>query len=450
MVSLVFNSSYFDNYMRLVEDTESPRLYHIWSALWGISVCLGRRCWVQNGPFRIYPNQYVVLVGNPASRKNSASDLIVRLVQEHTDVRFAPPSTGGHQNGIMRAMVGKEDESINVDKFVQQTGKHSIADLSTEELYTMPMGGRVIAADDRHAVAIAPREFSAFIGQKSRPICDFLTDIWDAPEVHHHQTVSQGKPTAVKLHKPLINMLGATTPTNLMEAMPAGALGQGILSRIILVFGHGKHKSIPVPKKPPSHLADRIGHHLRTIYTEFHKSFQETPQAITKRAELYDDDLVITDARFIYYKERRQAHLVKVAMAFAASCGRTEIRAIDYEHADQLLRQTEKLMPQALGEFGMSKVAAAKQRIVEFIRECEDPVGLGTLRAVMHRDLSMGDLIACMEDLVASDQVVKHKDAKNGVSFLPKLDKRMIQRELMDLMCEPEQDEAGEEGMGAA
>src|SRR3546814_1384868 len=42
-----FHTPFLNHYMAMVEDTESPRLFHLWSAITGAAAALGRRCFFQ-------------------------------------------------------------------------------------------------------------------------------------------------------------------------------------------------------------------------------------------------------------------------------------------------------------------------------------------------------------------------------------------------------------------
>src|SRR6187402_2504281 len=62
----------FDMYFEYVKDTESPKVYHRWSIISAVATALGRRCWLPFGANRIFPNMYIMLVGNPGTRKSVA------------------------------------------------------------------------------------------------------------------------------------------------------------------------------------------------------------------------------------------------------------------------------------------------------------------------------------------------------------------------------------------
>jgi hypothetical protein len=76
-----FNTPYLNDYLQMVEDTESPRIFHIWSALFAISASLGRRCWLPFGTFDTYPNLYVLLVGTPGTRKTTAANQSKKILR---------------------------------------------------------------------------------------------------------------------------------------------------------------------------------------------------------------------------------------------------------------------------------------------------------------------------------------------------------------------------------
>src|SRR5271155_3237484 len=52
--------------------TEAPSAYVIWSAISVISAVLKKKVWVRRGTYKVYPNQYIVLVGPPGVGKGTA------------------------------------------------------------------------------------------------------------------------------------------------------------------------------------------------------------------------------------------------------------------------------------------------------------------------------------------------------------------------------------------
>ena len=54
--------SWLDRYLDLVAETESPREFHFWCAMAGLGHVLGRRVWLDQHRYRVYPGQMMVLL----------------------------------------------------------------------------------------------------------------------------------------------------------------------------------------------------------------------------------------------------------------------------------------------------------------------------------------------------------------------------------------------------
>jgi hypothetical protein len=406
-VEVKFNSQLLNDYMTMVEDTESPRLFHVWSLISGLSACLGRRCWLPFGPMTVFPNQYVALVGTPGTRKSTALGIMKRQLRKSTGVRFAPADTAGQRQGLVKAMSGVGEHKEFIDSVELAVGDDSLAGLTLQDLAHVTnepeeMEDEVhgfVSVADKHHIMVTNTELSRFIGQNNFQMLDFLTSMWDGDD-YEYQTAS-GMTT---LKNPLINMLSCATPTSLNVALPPAAGGQGFLSRMILVYGTRKYKLVPRPPEPPQDAVDAVRAGLNRAYYEMAGAFTETPEARAYSESLYDFQLEINDPRFGYYHERRYDHLIKLTMALAASRGSMEMVKEDYEEAHRILRATERGMPDALGEFGMNPLAALKQNMLEFIR-ARGTVTVEELRAVFHRDSRATDFMEAVNDLARMKQV---------------------------------------------
>lgn len=412
-MGLGFHTQFLNDYLEMVEDTESPRLFHLWSAISGIAACLGRRCWLPLGPMTIYPNQFITLVGTPGTRKSTAMGIMKRNLRKSTGVRFAPADTAGQRQGLVEAMRGKNDSEEFLDNVELAAAENSLAGLTLEQVARitnipdtdgidsdlLDEARHFISGADKHHIMVTATELSRFIGQNNFQMLDFLGTMWDG-EDYEYQT----KTGLTVLRDPLINLLSCTTPTSLNVAMPPAAGGQGFLSRMILVYGSRKYKLVPRPTEPDPEVVLRVKGQFNRTYLECAGEFLETPEAKVYSESLYDWKLEINDPRFGYYHERRYDHLIKLAMALAAS--RTDMTIVleDYETAHKILRATERGMPDALGEFGMNPLAALKQNMLEYIRSMRT-VKVEDLRAVFHRDSRASDFMEAVNDLAKLNQV---------------------------------------------
>lgn len=402
-IQLKFRCQYLNDYLAMVEDTESPRLFHIWTAISMMAATLGRRCYLPFGPMNIYPNHYVFLVGTPASRKSTAAGLGKKVLRDSTAVRFAPSDTGGQRQGLVTAMMGSEDNSQLFLNGVELAGKDdSFRALTLNEIesITDEVPDEYVAdtADKHHIMAIID-EVSQFLGQNNHGMLDFLTQMWQGEDYEYQLKSSQ-----ITLKNPLLNLVGCTTPTSLAHSMPPAAGGQGFLSRVILVYGAKKYKLVPIPEAPDVDLVRRVKDHIQTAYSEMSGPFEMSQQAQDFYVKLYGAPLEITDSRFGYYAERRHVHLMKLGMCIAAGRGEMRIELGDFEEANKILRATEAGMPDALGEFGLNPLASVKQQLLEAIRK-DGVVPLEDLQGQFHRDAKGTDIVECLQELQRANQV---------------------------------------------
>ena len=378
-------------YLKLVEHTEPPVLHHIWSLISMMSANLGRRCYFEFGSIPILPNQYVLLVGDPGVRKSTAIGLAKKMIKGNTSIRLAPDDTGGQRQGLISAM---QAEEINPEEL--------FAGLDQAEEYAS--AAPTVHPEDRHSMFVLASEFASFLGLSSYELIVFLTKMWDGED--HTYSLKNSKQV---LENPLINILGGTTPIAISTALPMEVVGQGFLSRVILVYAES---SVKIPR--PQALAEDGVAEIRKIFNyvsnEFTGPFKETAKAATRLDEIYLANTKIEDTRFVYYKTRRHTHLIKLTMALAALRGSQEIIIDDVEDAQNILSLTEESMPNALGEFGLSPLGTAKQKLLEFIRQSEDPFTVKNLWSLMQRDMKLEDFTQTLKDFVSEGKILAWED----------------------------------------
>ena len=379
-------------YLRYVADTEPPVLHHIWSLVGVMSATLGRRCYYNLGCLQIFPNQYILLVGDPGVRKSTAMGYAKRFIKNNNRIRIAPDDTGGRRQGLISAMLGEGMGDDMIDDLLSG----SLEGLETADIST-PIRPH---SDDRHCMFVYASEFASFLGQSSYELIVFLTKTWDGED--HNYTLKNSK---CVLEKPLINLLGGTTPVAISSALPMEVVGQGFLSRVVLVHADSTKK---VARPQP--LNDEVYEEIRKIFDYVSENFQgqftETEEAQKYLDSLYDKEVNITDTRFVYYKTRRHTHLIKLAMAVAALRGSQTIIHEDVEDAQTILSLTEISMPNALGEFGLSPLGYARQKLLDFINKSPEPFTTEQLWYIMQRDMKPSDFAQTMKDFVNDNKII--------------------------------------------
>lgn len=388
------DNEFYSLYRTYTSGTESPLLFHYWAAVAGVSAVLGRRCFFDLGIGNVYPNTFVVLVGPPATRKGAAMDLMGNRLRAATSVRFAPTDTAGKKQGLIARMASedtlaaKEKDDINIA--LSLSTDNMIDAMGELHLFDKPPRAR----EDRHCLFAEASEFTTLTGVGNTEILTFLQEMYDGRDYEY-----QLKNDELTLHEPLMAMLACTTPTYLADALPAVAIGQGFMSRIILVYQSKKENDVIWPEKRDPAIQKELDRILSLMQKQLHGEFIFDGEAKTRMEKAHNIDLEISDHRLIYYTERRFTHLIKVCMCMAAGELRTTIIERDVINAHGLLRYAEQYMTDALGEFGMSPLAKAKQKLMEFLESADQPITSETLWTIMHRDMLQRDFGSTLSDL---------------------------------------------------
>lgn len=400
-------SEFLRAHLRYVESSEPPRLFHVWAALACISACMGRHLYLDTGIGKVFGNMYVLLVGPPGTRKNTAIKFSTALMQDAADVRMAPDDTGGQRQGLITALLEDETDEDGAD----------IAEVTdvTELVNALETAKVRLNGVDRHVMFVKATEFGSFIGQNSLDLTRFLIKMWDGEDYKY-----QLRNNVYRIPDPLLSLVGGTTPTDIATLLPAEAIGQGFMSRCVLVYAPHKEKEVPPSQ---ARLQASLEEDLSTVYQHvwynMHGSMTVAKSATEIMDHLYLYETRMQDTRFIYYTERRQTHLLKLAMALAAARQSMIIDEDDVTEAHEILKVTEARMPDALGEYGLSPVAVAKQKMLEYLRYARDPISERVLWAVMQRDMRLVDFKNSISALINAGKIIP-VDTAHGTAYVYK------------------------------
>lgn len=341
-------------YMQLVEDSESPMSFYLWSLISMAGGLLGRRCYFDNGPFnRIFPNQFIVLLGPSGVRKSTSITTILKLI-EQTTLNLGPTDTGGQRYGIMAAMqgLGRSHRRLNLS----MNDAPLIAPMLASAAKNRP------SAD----IYLASSELGRLLGTASREMADFMTDIGDGQDI-----VYQTKMGEIRISNVLASLLSATTTSSLATMLPESIIGHGLLSRFIFVYEDKKRKSIPLPKPPEDVWYARFEdfkYRLSSI-DAMTGPFDIAKDAASFYEIVYPYMPAINDSRMADYGQRRAIHLLKTAMALAALRGYMRIELTDMQLAHEMLATIEPRMHRALDYVGRNKLIRGKMLMLEYLRQ---------------------------------------------------------------------------------
>jgi len=423
-------------YLEYVEETETPRIMHIWTALSGVGACLGRRVYFPFGFNNIHANMFVLLVGPPGSRKSTALGIMQKRLRKTTGVRFAPEDTGGQRQGLIIAIENKDEAISDTDKKTMQAAVKA-ANLDVFNNFQLSIDPR-----DANVIFAVASEFGSFVGNNSIEMVTFLNKLYDGESYDYKIRAAQHL-----LNDPLLSFIGGTTATNIQDCLPKSAIGHGFTSRIILVYGNRKYKRVPRPPVPDSRLEQSVDGVFKNLFYKTDGEINESKQARDALDDFYEGSNDLNDSRFVYYLDRRQQHLIKLAINLTTARGSMRMERSDVEEADLILRYTETFMPEALGEYGLSPLATAKQHMVEFLGHAKGPVSENILWAVMQRDMKIIDFKNSLMDLANAGKIMALKTSQ-GEAWVY-IDKETQEVEiLVDLVAEGLDNGTEERGFG--
>lgn len=389
-------NEFLQKYLQYVKQTESPKIMHLWSAISGASACMGRHVCLPFGIGDIYPNMFVLLVGPPGTRKSQAIKYSSSIIKEVTGVRFAPDDTGGQRQGLIAAMEGR----LTLDSYDQEMDLlNNAANIDSLTSVGELQINTANASDSSHMFVCAS-EFGTFMSDGNVNMTRFLNKVWDGEDYDYKLKTEQRV-----LKDPLMTIIGGTTTSDIARILPVESIGQGFMSRWVLAFAPQKAKKVARPFLDPT-LRKELGKTFAWLFYDMRGKMEESTQAANMLNDIYlNEEVSMQDSRFIYYTERRHTHLQKLAMVLTAMRHSYIIETQDVEEAVAILSATEEFMPEALGEFGLSPVGAAKQKMVEFLQQTNEPISSKVLWSYMSRDMKITDYKMALADLINADKI---------------------------------------------
>lgn len=399
------SSELFNKYFSYVEHTEPPLVFHRWSVLTSLGAFLGRQYYLPFGDFNIQPNMYVMMIGDPGTRKSTAVKLAKKILSSAGYSKYSAERTSKEK--FLLDLEGVEDDMGTV--------------VDSNKVMQNLFGDEFVGGDPREVFIVAD-EFNEFVGSGNMEFLSLLGSLWDwdDPVQPFKQRLKTSR--SVSIYQPTISILSGNTHAGFAEAFPPQSIGQGFLSRLVLVFGESSGKKIAFPTRPSDDVKRSLVDMFQEIKTRVVGEATLTSKARGMLETIYRTFDSLDDSRFKHYSTRRYTHLLKLCLLTAASNLRTEIQAEDVLFANTLLSFTEHRMPQAMGEFGKAKNADVAARIISVLSEAKAPMDIGALWAQVQSDLDrLEDLNKLMAGLAQGGKVqyVARSKSSNVQGYLP-------------------------------
>lgn len=384
------DEDFLSSYLSFIGVSEAPSVFHRWSALTVLGAWLGRQYSFPFGHSNINCNMYVMLMGDAGSRKSTAIRLAAKLVKAAGYENIAADKSSKEK--FLLDLAGEPD-------FGEEAGQKDFLDAqlfgNTDETSTAEI---LIAAD----------EFNIFVGNGNIEFLSLLGQLWDWDGPFKNK-VKNSK--SAHINNPTISLLGGNTATSFSLAFPPEAIGQGIFSRMLLIYGERTGRKITFPPRVSDSIRQEMITYLHKI-----RSTVMGEASLTKEAEQFLDKIYqshggINDVRFESYNNRRFTHLLKLCLLVSASSLSSQITESHVLYANTILTHAEHSMSKALGEFGKARHSDVSHKLVAILETAEVPVvSFKELWKHLHTDLDCPDnLKDLLGNLLMADKIMSVK-----------------------------------------
>lgn len=380
--------------IKLAENQEAADFSYLWAGLSCIAAQLARNVYIPFGNGKIYPNLYVMFVGDPGKRKSTAiKDLKKRI------------KAAGYQN-----ICG---DKVTMQKYLLDlagVGEGSIEDSNITEFNL----GITLGTNDYVESYINQDEFSDFIGINNYPFISLLGNFWDIDEPYVYRT-KNGQ--SIEIPSPIVNILGATTPSQFNTIFPPAISEQGFLSRLIIVNIPESKRKIARPLPSDANVIEKVVDGLKAV-RRLSGELVMSDAVWAKLEEIYLSWQPVEDTRFAHYSTRRHTQLLKLCILATCSRYTIEMSVDDVVFANTLLSFTEHFMPQALGQFGKNKDGDVNSKVISYLRSSFPTAkSLQDIIIPISTETDVLSLQKILTNLVVAEKVVATSNGK----YLPKL-----------------------------
>lgn len=244
--------NFIETYELFASGNEASPTFHTWGAIGTLSAVIGRRIWFDQTYYKVYPNMYVVFVGEPGDKKTTALNVARGLVQK-TDTPISPPSITKEALTLLLSKSNEKSPCLKmttIDNVVHEFAHLSI--FASEIVTMLSAGGNPIG------------------------MIEFLTDIYDR-EIFEVATKNKGTDMIVG---PYITLMACMTPEQTGQMLKQSIITGGFSRRVVFVYGRSKPVGIPFPELTPAQqeakgaLVDML-HKLK----DWNGQFRMTPEA---------------------------------------------------------------------------------------------------------------------------------------------------------------------------
>jgi len=384
-------SNWIESYIKLMVNTEPAALFDTWVGYSILASALRRKVSLKLGRLIYYPNIYVVLVAEPGvARKTQAIKYGINFL------RTIPEIICSSDSATKEAMTDDIEESGSDAVFEDGTTvRHS-------------------------SLNIISKEFESFLGQKKENtrMLTALTDLFDCPDDWSARTRHS---KSIKIVRPWVNLLAATTPDSLASSLPASAVGGGLTSRIMFVWADKKKKPVAIPELTTAEYAlqEKLERDLYQI-SQITGEYVMTSDCQKKWIDWYNNydedesgERICTDKSFNGWYSRKPSYMIKLALLCAAA--ESNELTVQWKHIQKALQEiisVENLMGNAFKAIGKSDISAEVSNVLQIIQE-HKWISEKQLMSTVWRDIDSSKFDNVIDTLLKTGKIRREYEGPN-------------------------------------
>lgn len=241
----------FQRWQLLMRDVVSPQSYVDFGFYFLIASALQRRVWMggenPNDKGHLYPNPYIVLVGEPGLGKgrviNPVNSLLKHWRYEVQSGRILEP-TEELQTEYENYLFPCGPESVTFEQLVEKMSKsyrtiHWDKSINPFKAQELPRPDYLPKVYGHSSIYFALEELSSLIHKDTTKISDFFIQTYDCND-YRRETKGNG---VAQLKKPCLAFLAGTTPSYMEETFKERMLTDGLSARVWFIFEFANRKT---------------------------------------------------------------------------------------------------------------------------------------------------------------------------------------------------------------
>ncbi len=365
------SGGFITDFIYSLRGTEVPTTYGIWGALWMLACTIKREGWLAWGEENLFPNLYIILIGTAGLVKKTtlilrSSGILQRMPDyiENKSFREVKRITIVKNKATPEAILVAMNKMGNI---VMRDDSGNVIRKNDGEVLTVPRSSELALVIPEMSVLFNKQSYNESLVQNLLDLYDSHEDGWD------WSTKGEGKRVLKNL---CTSMLAGTTPTGFQEALPSAALGDGFISRSLLIHEISTTRCFPVPLISPD-APTKKELSKRLAWIAMHS--QGRVEFLPKAREAYNDWYRINHKKAQENPElagvigRMPTIVLKVSLLI--SCHRYDhggeritIDESDFQDARRIVGAAYRTAPQLMGELRGSDMQKSIARMRNYFR----------------------------------------------------------------------------------